>query len=132
MTYEAHWYIKGKVYYVKYHDVITVEEGQQVIKNALPLLAEAHPPVHVIVDYTENPAISLPFRKVLETKEIQTQFQHADIGWTVRIVEKDWDFYNLFTSMLMLRLDATTHICQTLDEAMAFLLKHDESITLYR
>jgi len=132
MAYEARWYIKGKVYYVKYHDEITVEEGQQAIKDALPLLAEAHPPVHAIVDYTENPAISLPFRKVLETQEFQTQFQHPDIGWTVRIVEEDWDFYNLFTSMLKLRLGAKTHICQTLDEAMTFLIEHDESITLYR
>jgi len=128
MAHEARWYIKPYVYYVRYFDRMTADEGIEVARGKQTWLAQSEPPVHLIVDYTSNPEIDLSFRKVLESQDVQQIFQNPNIGWTVRVVDEQWYLYYFFTTVLKKYLQAQTHIVHTLDEAVQFLREQDERL----
>lgn len=128
MAHEVCWYIKPYVYYVRYFGSMSAGEAFDVAREMLKQLDLAHSPIHVIVDYTANPEIDLPFRKVLESEDARNIFQNPDIGWTVRIVDQQWHLYYFFTSVLKKYLQARTHIVHSLQEAEQFLREQDERL----
>jgi|GEM_PF-3954096 len=124
------WHLEPRILYVQYPTLYNNENAIHAIHQSVKVTQDCKLPVHVLIDFTNQPEIDIGIREALQTDEIKTQFNNPKFGWMVRIAQAEWHYYYLFTSLLQTRLNAKTHLSPCIGAAMEFLRDADPTLNM--
>lgn len=126
MPIESYWILPEKILHVSIIGDITVDEVAQASNDAITIFnTSSTAPIHIIVDDSRGGDPPKSIRKLIDAIMV---VRHANMGWMIL-----YGGENKLAKYILQILASFTNLryrrCQTLREAVAFLITVDDSLT---
>lgn len=125
MPYQNMWYHEQRIIRTVFSGMVTADDFRNQLVEVFAMFKDGVAPVHIVLDITQvrRMAITLP-----ELRELARQYPNGEaLGW-VMIVGDSLEARFLMGMGVQFRQAHARHF-PTMDEALAFLGRHDDSLS---